>query len=78
MNANLGEISDDLVKEKHALSLPDKDTKVSVTFSTESWALHSHVLWLTDLLMALNKKMEDPSTRSTIQPIISQVLEHQT
>ena len=59
------------------MSLMDKDTEVAETFTKESSALHSHLLWLTDLLMTLNHKMADLSTRPTIQPIISQVLEHQ-
>ena len=43
----------------------------------ESSAFHSYLLWLTDLLMVLNIKMADPDNRTTIQPIISQVLDHQ-
>ena len=57
--------------------LTDKDTEVAETFSRESSALHIHLLWLTDLLVALNNKMEDPFTRRTIQPIVDLVLEHQ-
>ena len=76
VNANLVKIWFGPLKEKHMISLTHKDTEVAETFARESSALHSHLLGLTDLLMALNSKMEDPSTRPTIQPIISQVLEH--
>ena len=77
MKANLGEISNCHLKEKHFISFTDKDTKVAETFARESSALDRHLLWLTDLLLALNSKIEDPSTWPIIQPFISQVLEHQ-
>ena len=77
VNTNLGKLADGSLKEKHVISLTDKDTKVAETFAKESSALHSHLLWLMDLLMALNRKMKDPSTRAPSQPIVSQVLGHQ-
>ena len=43
----------------------------------ESTALQSHLLWLSDLLMALTRKLEQPSCRPTNQPILTKVLEHQ-
>ena len=76
-NANLGELSDRTLKEKHVIFRTNKNTKVAEAFARESSALHSHLLRLTDFLMALNRKMEDPNTRKTIHPIILQVLEHQ-
>ena len=76
INANLAEISDGSFKEKHAISITDKDTKVTEIFARELSVLHSHLLWLTDLLV-VNNKMADLDNRSTIEPIIAQVLDHQ-
>ena len=77
VNANLVELSDGPLKDKHAIPHTDKDAEVSESFARESSALHSHLLWLTDLLVVLNERMVDPQNVPTIQPIISQVLEHQ-
>ena len=77
MNANLGELSDGPLKKNALFPLQTKDTEVAETFARESSVLHIHLLWLTDLLMAFNRKMEDPNTRATIQPIVTQVLEPQ-
>ena len=44
------------------------------TFARDSLALHSHLLWLMDL----HSEIEDPSSRPTIQPFISQIVEHQS
>ena len=66
----------DPFKEKHASSIT-KDAEVAEIFARESSALHSHLLWLTDLLVVLNDKMANPHNRATIHPIVAQVLEHQ-
>ena len=77
VNANLVELSNGPLKDKHAIPLTDKDTEVAEAFGRESSALHSHLLWLTDLLVVLNDRMVDPQNIPTIQPMIAQVLEHQ-
>ena len=45
--------------------------------SREATALQSHLLWLTDLLMALTLRLDQPNAAATTQPIITRVLEHQ-
>ena len=77
VNANLVELSDGPLKDKHAIPLMDKDAEVAEAFRQESSALHSHLLWLTDLLVVLDDQMADPQNIPTIQPMIAQVLEHQ-
>ena len=77
VNANLAQLSDGLLKHKHAISIKDKDAGVAEAFARESSALLNHLLWLTDLLVVLNERLVDPQNIPTIPPIISQVLEHQ-
>ena len=36
---------------------PKKDTKIAESLTLESTALQSHLLWITNLLMALTKKI---------------------
>ena len=45
--------------------------------SREATVLQSHLLWLTDLLVSLTQQMDQPTAFSTIQPIMTKVLEHQ-
>ena len=71
------ELSDGPLKDKHAIPLMDKDAEVAEAFGRESSALHSHLLWLTNLLVVLNDRLADPRNVPTIQPMIAQVLEHQ-
>ena len=39
--------------------------------------MQSHLLGLTDILVALSNRMEVPNSRAIIQPIVAEVLEHQ-
>ena len=66
VNANLVELSDGPLKDKHAIPLTDEDDKVAEAFRRESSASHSHMLWLTDLLVVLNDRLVDPRTIPTI------------
>ena len=40
-------------------------------------ALQSHLLWITDLLVALNQRLQQPNSAEVIQPIMAQVFECQ-
>ena len=53
VNANLADVSEGPLKEKHSVGLTEKDTEVVEALSREATALQSHLLWLTDLLVAL-------------------------
>ena len=76
INANLTDISDGPLKEIHSVSLTEKDMKVAESMSREATALQSHLLWLTDLLVALTQRQDQPSAAATMQPIMTRVLEH--
>ena len=71
------ELSDGPLKDKHDIPLTDKDAEVAEAFGRESSTLHSHLLWLTDLLVVPNDRLVDSRNVPTIQPMIAQVLEHQ-
>ena len=77
MNANLADISDGPLKDRHSVTLSEKDTEVVESLTRESTALQSHLLWLTDLLMALTQRLDQPNATSTIQPILVKVMQHQ-
>ena len=77
MNASLADISDGPLKEKRSVSLTEKDTEVAESLSREAMALQSHLLWLTDLLEALTRQLDQPNAVATIQLIMTRVLEHQ-
>ena len=72
--ANLGNISDGPLKDKHSVSLSEKDTEVAEALLREATALQSHLLWITDLLMALTQRLDQPNASVTIQPILRKVL----
>ena len=76
VNANLVDVSGPL-KEKHNVSLSEKDTEVVEALSREATALQSHLLWLTDLLVAFTQRLDQSNASTTIQPIMAKVLEHQ-
>ena len=77
VNTNMVELSDGLLKDKHSIPLSDKDAETTEAFGHESSALHSQLLWLTDLLVVLNNRLADPRNVPTVQPMITHVLEHQ-
>ena len=51
--------------------------EITESLTHESSALPSHLLWLTDLLLALTKRLEHSNTVLAIQPILTKVLQHQ-
>lgn len=73
VNANLTEFLDG----PQDPLLSQKTTEVAESLIRESMALQSHLLWVTDLLTALAKRLVQPYSRDTIQPILVKVLEHQ-
>ena len=77
INTNLIEFSDVPLKDKKFVPISDKDRQIAKSLARESSAPQSHLLWLTDLLVALNNRMEAPNSRATIQPIVAEVLQHQ-
>ena len=77
VNANLAGLSDGPLKDKMSFSIGEPDMEVTKSLSRESTALHSHLLWLTNLLLVLSKRLEQPSAVPVIQPIIVKVLQHQ-
>ena len=54
-----------------------KKTWTSESLTCESTALYNHLLWFTHLLLALTKTLEQPSVVLAIQPILTNVLQHQ-
>ena len=76
INANLGDLSDGPVKDKKTITISEKDTEIAELQNPESAALQSHLLWLTDLLIALTKRREQPNAVLTIQQILSKVFQH--
>ena len=78
-NANLASnlVSDGPLKEKHSISLTEKDTEVAEALSREATALRCHLLWLTDLLVALTQRLDQPNAPTMIQVIMTKVLEDQ-
>ena len=77
VNANFADLSDGPLKDNKSISIGDRDAEDTESLSRESTALHSHLLWLSDLLMVLTHRLEDPSAVTVIQPILVKVLEHQ-
>ena len=77
INANLGNVSDGPMKDKHSVTLSERDSEVTEALCREAAALQSHLLWITDLLMLLAQKLEQPGAAATVQPILSKVLDHQ-
>ena len=49
VNSSLADISDGPLKDRHSVTLTEKDTKVVGSLMREWMALQSHLLWLTDL-----------------------------
>ena len=49
---NLTNLSDGPLEDKKSTLIADKDTEIAESLVTESSALQSHLLWLTDLLVA--------------------------
>ena len=76
VNANLADLSDGPLEDKKPISIGEQDTEVTESLIQESTTLHSHLLWLTDLLLALSKRLEQPSAVPVIQPIIVKILQH--
>ena len=77
VNANLADLSDGPLKDKKSISIGERDTEITESLNRELTALCSHLLWLTNLLLALTKRLEQPSAVPVIQPIIIKVLQHQ-
>ena len=65
------------MKDKHSVSLSERDTEITEALSREAAALQSHLLWVIDLLMVLAQRLDKPNASVTIQPILTKVLEHQ-
>ena len=74
VNASLADLSDGPLKDKKSISIGERNTEITESLTRESTALHSHLLWLTDLLLALTKRLEQPSAVPVVQPIIVKVL----
>ena len=77
INASLADLSDGPLKNKKSISIEEKDTEITKSLTCESTVLHSHLLWLTYLLLALTKRLEQPSTVPVVQPILIKVFQHQ-
>ena len=76
-NANLADLSDGPLKDKKSISIGEKDMEITKSLTRESAVLHSDLLWLTDLLLALTKRLEQPSTVPVVQHKLIKVLQHQ-
>ena len=77
VNANLSDVSDGPMKDKCSVNLSKQDTEVTEALYREAAALQNHLLWVTDLLMLLAQRLEQPNAAVTIQPILSKVLDNQ-
>ena len=71
VNANLADILDGPLKDRHSVIFTEKDTEVAESLTRDSTALQTHLLRLADLLMALTQRLDQPNAATTIQPIMT-------
>ena len=60
-----------------SISISKRDAEIAVSLTHESTACHSHLMWLTDLLLVLTKRLEQPNAVIAIQPMLTKILQHQ-
>ena len=60
INTNLSDVSDGPMKDEHSVTLSERESEVTEALCREAAALQSHLVWVTDLLMLLAQKLEQP------------------
>ena len=66
VNANLADISDGNLKARHSMTISKKDPEVAESLIREATAIQRQFLRLTDLLVALTQRLDQPDAASTI------------
>jgi len=76
VNANLKDLSSKPFKQPGSLVLSDKDLEVKEAAARELAILHSHSLWMADLMSEVNDKLEAGATIQDVVQTNKRVLHH--